>query len=180
MNNNQTIKIYDKQFNPYFSAEILDSAVSKIASKINTDFSSKNPLFLSVLNGAFMFTSDLLKKINIECEVSFIKMSSYQGTESSGDVKTLMGLTHDLNNRHIILLEDIVDTGNTIDALIQIVKIHNPASIKIAAMFYKPRAFTKNFKIDYVGIEISNEFIVGYGLDYNEKGRNLSEVYKIV
>jgi hypoxanthine phosphoribosyltransferase len=180
MNNNQTIKIYDKEFKPYYSADILDSAVTKIASNLNYDFAAKSPVFLSVLNGAFMFTSDLLKKLNIDCELSFIKMSSYQGTKSTGEVKTILGLTHNLFNRHVILLEDIVDTGNTIEELIHLIDKLNPASVKVAAMFYKPQAFKKSFKIDYVGIEISNEFIVGYGLDYNEKGRNLAEVYKIV
>lgn len=180
MNNNQTVKIHDKEFAPYFSADKLSSAVKKMAAQINEQYQNQTPLFLSVLNGSFMFTSDLLKEVNIDCELSFIKVSSYSGTSSTGQVSSIIGLNQDVKNRNLIILEDIVDTGNTIEKLISDLEQLNPASIKVAAMFFKPEAYKKSRKIDYVGIEISNEFIVGYGLDYNERGRNLPEVYKIV
>ncbi|MCC7051233.1 MAG: hypoxanthine phosphoribosyltransferase [Bacteroidia bacterium] len=174
------VKIHDKTFAPFISAQRLKESVSRIARQISLDYSNQTPLFISVLSGSFMFTADILKEVTIPCELVFIKVSSYTGTQSSGSAQQIIGLQKPITNRPVIIVEDIVDTGNTIEFLVQQLEKENPASLKIATLFFKPRAYTKAKKIDYVGLEIENDFIVGYGLDYNELGRNLPEVYKII
>ena len=139
-----------------------------------------NPLFLVVLNGAFMFASDLFKKLTIECEISFVKLSSYSGTTSTETVKHLIGINEDLKGRNIILVEDIVDTGITIVHMMEELKKYEPADVKIATLLLKPEKYDKGYAIDYVAIEIPNDFIIGYGLDYDGFARNLPDIYKIV
>lgn len=174
------ITINDKQFKPYISQYEILKAVQKIAGDINSDLKQEMPVFLVVLNGAFMFASDLLKEISIPCEMCFIKVSSYVDTVSSGEVTELIGITNNLAGRTVVVVEDIVDTGLTIRKLVLNLKEKQVKQIKIASAFMKPDAYKENHHIDYVGIKIKNEFVVGYGLDYNGFGRNLKEVYVLV
>jgi len=178
MTNN--IKILDKEFSIFISAAEIESAVDKVAQRINTDMEGKNPLFLVILNGAFMFAADLFKKITIPCEMSFVKLSSYSGTSSTQNVKKLIGLNEELRGRSVIIVEDIIDTGFTMEKLIADINKLQPEEVRLATCLFKPNAFQKEFPIDYVGIEIPDDFIVGYGLDYDGYGRNYPEIYKIV
>jgi hypoxanthine phosphoribosyltransferase len=171
------ITVKDKSFKPYISTEELQSSVEKVAAQINNDYKGSTPLFLGVLNGSFMFFGDLLKSIDLECTVSFVKLASYEGTTTTGVVNELIGLNEDISGRDIILIEDIVDTGNTLVKLYEILEEKKPKSIKIATLLYKPEAYTKSHNIDYVGNEIPNAFVLGYGLDYDGLGRNLSSIY---
>ncbi|PCJ24335.1 MAG: hypoxanthine phosphoribosyltransferase [Flavobacteriales bacterium] len=171
------ITVKDKSFRPYISEEDLQASVKKVASKINNDYKGSSPIFLGILNGSFMFFGDLLKSINLECTVSFVKLTSYEGTDSTGKVNELIGLKEDIEGKDVILIEDIVDTGNTLVKLHEILSKKNPKSIKIATLLYKPEAYKKDHSIDYVGIEIPNAFVLGYGLDYDGLGRNLSSIY---
>jgi hypoxanthine phosphoribosyltransferase len=175
-----TIRVKDKDFSKFISSETIDSAIQKVAQEINKDTVTENPLFLIVLNGAFMFAADLLKKINVDCNISFVKLASYSGTQSTNIVKELIGLNEDLKGRSVIVVEDIIDTGKTLDVLLERLKEHNAGKIRIATLLFKPAAFTCDFPIDYVGMEIPNDFIVGYGLDYDGYARNLPDIYKIV
>ncbi len=174
------IKLFDKEFALSITPAQIQNAVSKIAEEINRDLAGKNPIFLSILNGSFMFTSDLLKKIRMDCQVSFIKFSSYEGTSSARRVKKLIGLDEDITGRSLVILEDIIDTGNTIVSVVNVLKPMNPKQIKIATLFLKPAIYQENIHLDYVGLEIPNDFIVGYGLDYNQLGRNYEGIYKII
>lgn len=158
------------------SSEILN-AVGELAEQINKDLDGKRPLFLSVLNGSFMFASDLMKKVNIECEISFVKVASYEGTSSTGKVKQLIGLNEDIKGRTVVIIEDIVDTGNTIENVWEQLKALGVTEIKIATLLFKPDAYTKTVPIEYAAIVIPNDFIVGYGLDYKGLGRNLEDIY---
>jgi hypoxanthine phosphoribosyltransferase len=171
------ITIKDKTFRPYISEQQITSAVKEMAGAINRDLADEVPVFLVVLNGSFMFASDLLKEINIPCEISFIKVASYHGTSSAGSVTELIGLTEDLSGRAVVIVEDIVDTGATVEKLITVLRKKNVKQVKVAAALFKPEAYTKEYKIDYPGIKIGNEFVVGYGLDYDGQGRNLKEIY---
>ena len=155
----------------------IQTRITELAIELNSDLKGKNPLFLAILNGAFIFAADLMKGISIDCEISFVKLASYKGTKSSGSVLTLIGLDEDVNDRNIIIIEDIVDTGNTMTELLPKFNVFSPRSIKIATMFFKPAALVNPIKPDYVGFEIGNEFIVGYGLDYEGLGRNLNDVF---
>lgn len=176
----ESIKILDKEFSVFINSAEIDKSVQRIADKINAEMKGKNPLFLIVLNGAFMFASDLLKKININCNISFVKLSSYTGTRSSQVVSELIGLNEVLKDRNIIIIEDIIDSGLTLQRMQEILQEHQVADVRIAALIYKPAAFKADYKIDYIGMEIPNDFIVGYGLDYDGYGRNLPDIYKIV
>lgn len=169
--------IKDKPFNVFLSSEEINKAVEKVANQMNTDFEGKSPLFLIVLNGAFMFASDLMKKITISCELSFVKVSSYEGLSSTSNLKQLIGLVEDVRGRTIVIIEDIIDTGITMEGILNYLKPMEPAAVKIATLLYKPEAFTKNYTIDYVGKEVPNKFLVGYGLDYDGEGRNLQDIY---
>ena len=175
-----TITVKDKIFSPFITASEIDQAISKIAVAMNEDLAGKNPLFLIVLNGAFMFAADLVKKLNFPCELSFIKLASYSGTKSSEKVRELIGLNEDLIGRTVVVIEDIIDTGITLGDLMETVKSKNAVEVKLAALLFKPKAFQKSYPIDYIGIEIPNDFIVGYGLDYDGFGRNYPDIYKIV
>ena len=173
------IKIHDKHFKPFISAEKLHQATQEIANQMNNDLADKNPLFIIVLNGAFIFASDLIRKFEHDCDVSFVKLSSYQGTKTTHTVRELIGLDEDVSDRTVVLVEDIIDTGITMDNMIKQMKNMGAVEVKVTTLLYKPKAFQKDFKIDYVGMDIPNDFIVGFGLDYDGKGRNLPEIYKI-
>lgn len=176
----ETIKVHDKEFSKYIDAQKIDAAVTDVANQINREMADKNPLFLVVLNGAFMFASDLLKKITFPMEVSFVKLSSYVGTQTTSVVRELIGLDEVLHDRTVIIVEDIIDTGITMGVTMEKLKKLEAKEVKIATLLYKPDAFKMNYEIDYIGINIPNEFIVGYGLDYNGHGRNIPGIYKII
>ena len=173
------IQLHDKKFEVFIAAEEIDFAIENMAKQIEDDFSDDIPVFIGVLNGSFMVTADLLKKYNGLCEVSFVKMASYDGMATTTEVKQLIGLNQNLEGRSVIIVEDIVDTGNTIEELKAILKEHKVKHFKIATLFLKPEAYTKDIKLDYVGIRIPNKFIVGFGLDYDGLGRNLKDVYQL-
>lgn len=171
------IKIHDKVFEPYLSESDIRSAISRLAKEITHNYLGKKPVFLGVLNGCFQFASELMKNIDFECEISFIKVASYQGTNSTGNVRQLLGLDHKLKGRHVIILEDIVDTGNTVEAIMENLNEMGAASIEIATFLLKPDVYKKNIAIKYVAKEIEPDFVVGFGLDYDGLGRNLNELY---
>jgi hypoxanthine phosphoribosyltransferase len=171
------VTLHDKNFVLSIANADIQKAIEKIARQINADMAEKCPLFISLLNGAFMFTADLLKLMDMTCEVSFIKYASYEGTQSTGKVTELIGLDIDVKDRTVIILEDIIDTGGTIAKLLKDLAPLSPAAVRIATMLYKPAAFKESYKIDYVGMEIPNDFIVGYGLDYDKLGRSLKDIY---
>lgn len=173
------IKLHDKYFVPFISAQELDFAIANMAKQIEDDFQDETPVFIGVLNGSFMVMSDLMKHYEHQCEVSFVKMASYEGTQSTNEVKQLIGLNQNLEGRSVIIVEDIVDTGNTIEELKHIFKNQGVKHFKIATLFLKPEAYKKDIKLDYVGIRIPNKFIVGFGLDYDGLGRNLKDVYQL-
>jgi hypoxanthine phosphoribosyltransferase len=174
------IQLHDKAFTPFISAQEIDFAIKNMAKQIEDDFTDEIPVFVGVLNGSFMFLSDLMKQYKPSCEISFIKLSSYEGITSTNNVKQLIGLNHDLSGKTVIVVEDIVDTGSTLEELKELFKKQNVKHFKIATLFLKPDAYKKDIKLDYVGIRIPNKFIVGYGLDYNGLGRNLPEVYQVI
>ncbi len=173
------IQLHDLTFTPFISEEKITRSIEKISRKINEDFSGEKPVFLVVLNGAFMVATEIIKRFDGECEVTFVKLGSYEGTATKGTVDTLIGLSHSLQGRQVVVIEDIVDTGNTLAALDRILKRHQVAGYKIATLFFKPAAYQQAYPIDYVGMEIPNDFIVGFGLDYDGLGRNLTQVYKL-
>ncbi|MCH4551550.1 MULTISPECIES: adenylate kinase [Aestuariibaculum] len=173
------VKLHDKFFKPFISAEEIDRAMTRMASEIAKDIGDEIPVFIGILNGSFMVVSDFVKKYQKPCEVTFIKLASYEGVKSTEDIQRLIGLTQDLSGRTVVILEDIIDTGNTLAEVHRIFKNERVKSLKIATLFYKPEAYKKDFKLHYVGIEIPNKFIVGYGLDYDGLGRNLPEIYQI-
>lgn len=173
------VTLKDKQFKPYIKSEQIEAAVKKVAQQINADLKNELPLFIAVLNGSFMFAADLMKQIEIPCEISFVKMASYHGTESTGKVNELIGLNQNIEGRTVVVIEDIVDTGNTIEKLTSMLKDKKVKSFKIATALFKPSVYKKDIKIDYVGIEIPNDFVVGYGLDYDGLGRNLKDILVI-
>lgn len=173
------IQLHDKQFVPFISAKEIEFAITKMVAQVEADFADETPVFVGVLNGAFMVVSDFLKQYKKPCEVSFIKMASYEGTATTNEIKQLIGINQNLTGRTVVLIEDIVDTGNTLVELKELFKKQNVKHFKIATLFFKPEAYTKDIKIDYIGIRIPNKFIVGFGLDYDGLGRNLPEVYKL-
>lgn len=171
--------VHDKEFVPYLTeAEILEK-VKELAAQLNLDYAGKKPLFISILNGSFMFSSDLFKYLTIEAEICFIKLASYKGTKSSGQVLTAIGLDTDINNRHIVILEDIIDTGKTMNHFLPQLYNQQPASLKIAVLLHKPEATVFPVTIDYTCFSIPNKFVLGYGLDYDGLGRNISELYQL-
>jgi len=174
-----TIQIKDKRFRKSISNEEIMEQIQRIAKRMNKDYAGKDPIFLGVLNGSFMFIADLFKYIDIQCEVSFVKVASYHGTSTTGAVKELVGLKEDISGRDVIIVEDIVDTGITIDHLWKDLQSRNPKSLTVATLLYKPDAYTKNVPLEYIALEIPNEFIVGYGLDYDGLGRNLNDIYTL-
>ncbi len=174
-----TITILDKEFKKNIASERIQAVVKEMASAIYDDYGHTEPLFLCVLNGAFMFAGDFCKEYPGKCEISFIKLSSYSGTQTSGQVKTLIGLDEEIKGREVVILEDIVDSGITISHLVNDLKGYDPKSVRVATLLLKPDALQKEVRPDYVGMEIPNDFIVGYGLDYNGFGRNFRDIYKI-
>ena len=173
------IKVHDKQFEPYLTAEEIGQRIKMIAQQINEDYAGKKPLFIAILNGSFMFASDLFKEVTIDAEICFIKLASYKGTKSSGHVITAIGLDMDIIGRDIIIVEDIVDTGKTLSEFLPQIQHQQPASIAIAALLHKPEATVYPLKIDYLGFSIPNKFVLGYGLDYDGLGRNIREIYRL-
>ncbi len=173
------IQLQDKQFVPFISAQEIDFAIAQVVRQVEDDFAEETPLFVGVLNGSFMVVSDFMKHYKGACELSFVKMSSYEGTTSTNNVKQLIGLDQDLSGRSVVIIEDIVDTGNTLVELKAMFKKQNVKHFKIATLFFKPESYKQDVKIDYIGIRIPNKFIVGFGLDYNGLGRNLPEIYRL-
>lgn len=173
------ITLLDKTFEINIPAGQIREANENLGARINADYKDKKPLFLAILNGAFMFAADLLKEVTIPCEISFLRVSSYQDMHSTGQVTEVIGLKEDIRNRHIIILEDIVDTGHTVYALLQNLITKAPASIEIASLLLKPECVQHPLQVKYTGITIPNDFVVGYGLDYNGLGRNLRDIYKV-
>lgn len=176
----EQVQLHDKVFKKFIDKAVLQKATQKVGEKMNAELSDKNPLFLVVLNGAFVFASDLLRTFRYDCDISFIKLSSYVGTKSTHTVREVIGLDTNVKDRTVVLIEDIIDTGITMDHIIEQMKLLEAKDVKTATMLFKPQAIEKDFPIDYVGLEIPNDFIVGYGLDYNGKGRNLPDIYKII
>ena len=175
------IQIHDKQFEIYLSQAEIATAVQQIADNINADYAGEKVLLVAVLNGAFIFVADLMRCLRVDCDIEFIKTQSYEGMQSTGNVKMVLGLNIDLQDQHIILLEDIVDTGNTFTALLDIFRKKQPKSLKIASLLLKPEALQhKNLPLDYIGISIPNKFVVGYGLDYDGSGRQYADIYQVV
>ncbi|WP_347922640.1 adenylate kinase [Pontimicrobium sp. SW4] len=173
------IKLHDKYFKPFISEQEIDDAITKMVDNVLVDLGDEVPVFVGILNGSFMFVSDFVKKYPKPCEVTFIKLASYEGVKSTEDIQRLIGLTQDLTGRTVVILEDIIDTGNTLEEVHRIFENENVKSLIIATLFYKPQAYKKDYKLHYVGIEIPNKFIVGYGLDYDGLGRDIPEVYQI-
>lgn len=174
-----TIQVLDKTFVPYLEEAEIQGKITELAAQLNKDYEGKRPLFLSVLNGSFLFTADLFKQITIEAEVSFIKLASYKGTSSTGNVITAIGLDTNVKDRHIIILEDIIDTGKTLHHYLPQLESMQPASVKIAVLLDKKEALQYPVKIDYACFEIPNKFVVGYGLDYDGLGRNSKDIYQL-
>jgi hypoxanthine phosphoribosyltransferase len=174
-----TIQVHDKYFIPYLSADEIIEKVKQLAERICNDYRDKRPLFISVLNGSFMFSADLFKFLTIEAEICFIKLASYKGTKSSGQIITAIGLDTDITGRDIIILEDILDTGKTLNQFLPQVYNQQPSSLKIAVLLHKPEATVHPVKVDYTCFSIPNKFVLGYGLDYNGLGRNFSQLYQL-
>lgn len=175
-----TVRILDKTFETSITESEIKKRVKELASRLNKDMEGKNPLFLAVLNGAFIFAADLLREITIPCEISFVKLASYQGTTSTGKVKEVLGVNENLVGRTIVIIEDIVETGRTMKQMIESLGTRNPASVHICSLFVKPEKVEDELTIDYAAFSIPNDFIVGYGLDYDQQGRNLREIYTLV
>ena len=176
----KTVKVLDKEFGLYIPQEKIEAEIQNVADQISRDMEGMNPLFLVVLNGAFMFASELFKRVTIPCEISFVKLSSYAGTETTNVIRELIGLDHPLDGRHVVIVEDIVDTGHTMRYTIKKLRDLKAADVRIATLFFKPNSFQYDYPIDYKGMDIGNDFIVGYGLDYEQYGRNLPDIYKII
>lgn len=174
-----TIRVHDKLFKPYISAGQISDAVKKLATQIDADYADKKPLFIAILNGSFIFAADLFKALSIPAEICFIKLASYKGTKSTGQVITSIGLDTELFDRDVIILEDIIDTGNTLSQFLPQLEHQQPKSLKICALLHKKEATVFPIQIDYLGFEIPDRFVVGYGLDYDGYGRNIGEIYQL-
>lgn len=171
------ITILDKQFTPFINCETIENRIAELAVQINNDYQGRCPLFIVVLNGAFLFATELVKNIPLTCEITFVRLSSYAQTESTGNVRQIIGLEEKITGRDVIIIEDIVDTGLTMTQLLSQIDDHKPNSIEIATLLHKPEALQKPVKMRYIGFEIENRFVVGYGLDYDGLGRNLDALY---
>jgi hypoxanthine phosphoribosyltransferase len=174
------IQVLDKKFQPYITAETIGEKIAELGKQLTNDYEGKKPLFIAILNGSFMFASDLFKQVKTDCELCFIKLASYKGTKSTGQVITSIGLDISLKDRHVIIIEDIVDTGKTLSEFLPQLDNQQPSSLKIAALLYKPEALAHPLQIDYVGFSVPNKFLLGFGLDYDGFGRNLPEIYQLV
>ncbi len=175
----QLIKIHDLTFKPFISAEAIHQKTKELGKQLSADYQNKNPLFIAILNGSFIFAADLVRACHFDSDITFIKLSSYNGTGSSGKVETLIGLTEEIEGRDIIIIEDIVDTGNTLNKFLQTIHKQNPASVALVSLLLKPEVFKNQFQIDYLGFEIPNKFVIGYGLDYNGRGRTFGGIYQL-
>ena len=173
----KSVTIKDKEFELFIDNSSIEQNIERVANQINEDLKGKEPIFITVLNGAFMFAGELMKKVNIPSEITFVRLASYQGTSSTEIVQQLLGLNQSIEGRNVVIVEDIVDTGNTMVALKAILNEMNPSDIKIATLLFKPKALKHELNIDYVAMEIPNDLIVGYGLDYDGYGRNLNDIY---
>lgn len=174
------IRVKDKNFKTFIPEKEILERVKVVADRINHDMAGKNPLFLAVLNGSFMFAADLLRMVTVPCEISFVKLASYEGTSSTGNVRDLIGVNTSLEGRTVIVLEDIIETGNTLEHLTRLLKDKRAGDVRICTLLLKPARLRASLKVDYVVMEIPNDFIVGYGLDYDQQGRNLRDIYTIV
>ncbi len=174
------IKVHDKSFDTYLSEEVIQKRIKEMAADINRDYAGKKPLFIAILNGSFMFASDLFKHLSIDAEICFIKLASYKGMKSSGNVVTSIGLEDDLFGKEVVIVEDIVDTGKTLHNFLPKLLHQQPKSLKIASLLHKSEATEYPLQLDYIGFDIPNKFVVGYGLDYDGLGRNLKEIYQLV
>jgi hypoxanthine phosphoribosyltransferase len=174
------IQILDKKFSEYLTENVIQKRIDELARQMNEELAGKEVVFLGILNGAFLFAADLFRRIDFPARISFVKLASYQGTSSSGSIKELIGWNEDINNKTIVVVEDIVDTGNTLERIVDELVIRKAAEIRIAALLYKPKAYTKDIPLHYIGFEIPNNFVVGFGLDYDGFGRNLPSVYTLV
>lgn len=177
MRKSKELKIHDLTFEPFISNIQIKERVRVLAGSMNAELVNKNPLFLAILNGSFFFAADLLREIKFHCQISFVKLSSYAGEKSNGEPRMLIGLNEEIKGRNVVILEDIIDSGYTMDRLLKHLKEHKPESIKIATLTFKKEALKVSLKPDYVGFEVPNKFIVGYGLDYEQLGRNLKDIY---
>ncbi|MBL7699536.1 MAG: hypoxanthine phosphoribosyltransferase [Chitinophagaceae bacterium] len=175
-----SLRVHDKEFDPFLTEEEIRTRVSFIADQLNTDYAGKRPLFIAILNGSFIFASDLFKELHIEAEICFIKLASYKGSRSTGHVVTAIGLDHEIYGRDVVIIEDIVDTGKTLTEFLPQLHHQQPASLRIVALLHKAEATVHPVQVDYIGFTIPDKFVVGYGLDYNGLGRNIPEIYKLV
>ena len=174
------VQVKDKKFSLYISEETIKNRVKEVAAQIDADLKDKNPLFLVILNGSFVFAADLLRDISFPCEITFVRMSSYQGTSTTGQVKQLLGLNEDVEGRTIVIVEDIIESGYTMQEMLHILKEKNPEKVYITSLFVKPGCLKVPIHVDYRCFDIENDFIVGYGLDYNQEGRNLPSIYQVI
>lgn len=174
------MKVKDLEFTEFISSTVVSQKVQELAVRLNRDYQGKTPLFLPILNGSFIFASDLIKEISVPCKVSFVKVSSYNGTQSTGQLKTLIGLEESLFNQHIVLVEDIVDTGLTLQKIVEELRALGTKSVEVVALLRKKPARDRNIDVKYVGFDIDEEFVLGYGLDYDGLGRNTSSIYQAV
>jgi|SRR6185312_4723067 len=174
------IRVHDKNFRPYISAEEIGKKVAELAGMLNRDYQDKHPVFIAILNGSFIFAADLFRALSIDAEISFIKLASYKGTKSSGQVISSIGLDMEIFGRHVVIIEDIVDTGKTLNVFLPQLRHQQPLSLKIVALLHKPEATVYPMKVDYSGFEIPDKFVVGYGLDYNGLGRNNAAIYQLL
>ncbi len=174
------VQVHDKHFKLFIPEEKIQKEVTRIAREMNRELAHKDPIFLGILDGAFMFASDLYKQLSFPCQITFLKLASYSGTKSTGTVKQLIGINLDLKDRVVVVLEDIVDTGVTLETIIRQLSGYQPEEIRVATFLHKPDATIREVKLDYVGMEIPNDFILGYGLDYDGYGRNFKEIYQLV
>ena len=174
------VQILDKKFKTSIPASEIKERVKAVAERINNDLKDKNPLFLAVLNGSFIFAADLMREITIPCEISFVKLASYQGTTSTGKITEVIGINEELSGRCVVIVEDIVDTGLTMKRMLETLGTRSPAEIHICTLLVKPDKLQVDLNIEYAAMKIPNDFIVGYGLDYNQQGRNLPDIYTVV
>ena len=174
------ITVNERKFQPYLTADAISTEIKRLAGMINADYEGKRPLFIAILNGSFMFASDLFKELTIDAEICFIKLASYKGTRSTGHVITSIGLDESLKDRHVIIIEDIVDTGKTLSEFLPQLLNQQPASLRIAALLHKPDALQHPIDIHYLGFSVPNKFLLGYGLDFDGLARNLNQIYQLI
>ena len=173
------MKVKDREFEVFISEEELDKIVRRLAAEVSRDYEGRDLVACPILTGAFMFAADLIRRLTLPCEVSFVRYASYSGMSSTGEVKCMLPFSPEVEGRDVLIIEDVVDSGFSMKSMLQSVWVLKPRSVRICSLFFKPAAFKGDYKVDYIGREIGNEFIVGYGLDYDEEGRNLKEIYKI-